>query len=48
MTSLPGLIFSGMSRFCSGLMPVGIGSVLIKAMKDEGYDAEFSAAVTGA
>ncbi|MDD4896294.1 MAG: TRAP transporter large permease, partial [Atribacterota bacterium] len=26
----------------------GIGSVLIKAMKDEGYDAEFSAAVTGA
>lgn len=44
---LSSLIFSGMSG--SALADVsGIGSVLIKAMKDEGYDAEFSAAVTGA
>jgi len=44
---LSSLIFSGMSG--SALADAsGIGSVLIKAMKDEGYDAEFSAAVTGA
>jgi C4-dicarboxylate transporter, DctM subunit len=44
---LTSLIFSGMSG--SALADAsGIGSVLIKAMKDEGYDAEFSAAVTGA
>ncbi len=44
---LASLIFSGMSG--SALADAsGLGKVLIKAMGDEGYDMEFSAAVTGA
>ncbi len=44
---LASLIFSGMSG--SALADVsGIGKILIKAMEDEGYDKEFTAAVTGA
>jgi tripartite ATP-independent transporter DctM subunit len=44
---LASLIFSGMSG--SALADAsGLGKVLIKAMEDEGYDKEFSAAVTGA
>ena len=47
MNILASLIFSGMSG--SALADAsGIGSVLIKAMKDEGYDEEFSASVTAA
>ena len=44
---LASLIFSGMSG--SALADAsGLGKVLIRAMEDEGYDKEFSAAVTGA
>ncbi|ORC32989.1 TRAP transporter large permease [Marispirochaeta aestuarii] len=44
---LASFIFSGMSG--SALADAsGVGKVLIKAMVDEGYDVEFSAAVTGA
>ncbi|MCG8514821.1 MAG: TRAP transporter large permease [Halanaerobiales bacterium] len=44
---LASFIFSGMSG--SALADAsGIGAVLIKAMKKEGYDSEFAAAVTGA
>jgi tripartite ATP-independent transporter DctM subunit len=44
---LASLIFSGMSG--SALADAsGLGKVLIKAMEDEGYDKEFTAAVTGA
>ncbi|MFH2113686.1 MAG: TRAP transporter large permease subunit, partial [Spirochaetota bacterium] len=44
---LSSLIFSGMSG--SAVADVaGLGSIEIKAMKDAGYDAAFSCAVTGA
>ncbi|MCL1817818.1 MAG: TRAP transporter large permease [Spirochaetaceae bacterium] len=44
---LASLIFSGMSG--SALADAsGLGKVLIRAMTEEGYDKEFSAAVTGA
>jgi tripartite ATP-independent transporter DctM subunit len=44
---LASFIFSGMSG--SALADAsGLGKILIKAMVDEGYDKEFSAAVTGA
>jgi tripartite ATP-independent transporter DctM subunit len=44
---LASLIFSGMSG--SALADAsGLGKILIRAMEDEGYDSEFSAAVTGA